>query len=436
LKPAKNVSMQLLEADVRLLSQPPEIDFNALYKIKKQELKKLLFKYCRTWRHVVQHHSSPPLEKTSDWHAAYSNAAYTTDVLLREYLRRANYRVDVFVDRQIFSLWKDATKPTKEIPLDKNILLACYDLYCISVQFILAADHVENTPSLRPGYRFLESASKDLFAAWGNLVMGTKSIKEKAIRVSLLNGLLNLAADVSKASVIVDPKHEHKSGIFSELLPERLVPMAQRDAKAVHLYGEKGVEKAFESQLALLIQSLGFFVIPTKTGTSTVDLLCLSPDPRSHYTFMLEAKTSRRPYGLPKRDARALQEYVSTVTKYLCTIPPLSFALIVGPSPASTLQDKVARLQNALRIPVRYITAQLLAVLREQVPGHLSHSVFQERIVSAEPIVSDRDLKGIVDSCRSEQQKHYDFIQGLLEEAGMRLDRSTEASARGPKGRR
>src|SRR6202041_1722740 len=91
----------------------------------------------------------------------------------------------------------------------------------------------------------------------------------------------------------------HSRGPFSLLRLPELQLLASQDPRMQQRYGPKQVEKNFELQLALLMQSFGFYVIRTRVGERTVDLICISGDPTASYTLMVEAKTSKAPYAMP-----------------------------------------------------------------------------------------------------------------------------------------
>lgn len=147
---------------------------------------------------------------------------------------------------------------------------------------------------------------------------------------------------------------EHNIGPFSAIRLQELSLLANRDKSVMRRYGKKNVERVFETQLALVLvmQSFGLYVVSTRTGQSTVDLVCISASPEERVTFLLEAKTTKATYALPKTDFRALQYYVNTVRRSLSTLPPLSFCLIVGSKASKTLGGKLAALEAEASVPV------------------------------------------------------------------------------------
>jgi hypothetical protein len=199
----------------------------------------------------------------------------------------------------------------------------------------------------------------------------------------------------------------HKVGPFSSIRLTELAPLANRDARMSKKYGNKRVEKVFEQQLALIVQSFGLYVVSTRTGQRTVDLICISADPTARFTFLLEAKTSGRPYTLPRDDARALLEYIREVRSGLTTLPPLHFVLMIGPSPSATLEKKLQGLEAEAGLPIRYCSAHELAQLREIVAGPLPLNDFADHLLLASRVVPAglaQTMRSRVDELRSSHE--------------------------------
>ena len=123
---------------------------------------------------------------------------------------------------------------------------------------------------------------------------------------------------------------EHRPGAFSAMRLNELSLLARRDKTVADRYGLKRIESIFEHRLALVFQSFGFYVVSTRKGKSTVDLYCVSPSPKGGYSFMVEAKTSKRAYSLSPRDSRAIAQYVTDAESGLTTLPPLKFVLLLA----------------------------------------------------------------------------------------------------------
>lgn len=149
------------------------------------------------------------------------------------------------------------------------------------------------------------------------------------------------------------------------------------------------------------------YVVSTRTGQRTVDLICISADPTAQFTFLLEAKTSARPYTLPRDDARALLEYIQEVRGGLTTLPPLHFVLMVGPSPSATLEKKLQGLEAEARLPIRYCSADELAQLREVVAGPLPLNDFADHLLLASrvvPVGFAQTMRSRVDELRTSHE--------------------------------
>jgi hypothetical protein len=199
----------------------------------------------------------------------------------------------------------------------------------------------------------------------------------------------------------------YRTGPFSSIRLTELAPLANRDARMDKKYGSKRIEKVFEQQLALIVQSFGLYVVSTRTGQRTVDLICISTDPTARFTFLLEAKTSGRPYALPRDDARALLEYIREVRAGLTTLPPLHFVLMIGPSPSATLEKKLQGLEAEAGLPIRYCPAHELAQLREVVAGPLPLNDFTDYLLLASKVVPAgfaQTMRSRVDELRSSHE--------------------------------
>ena len=207
---------------------------------------------------------------------------------------------------------------------------------------------------------------------------------------------------------------EHPIGPFSWLRPAELSLLARRDDSVAAKYGKKHIERVFEQQLALIFQSLGFHVISTRAGQSMVDLVCVSPDPATRVSFLIEAKTSGRRYALPTRDARALKEYVEDVKAALRTFPPLGFILIVGDEPARTLPAKLTGLEASIGVPVRFCRAQQIADLRELIPGPVPVATFCNQIMTSPNILAADFVNRVAQDYQAVQNAHAAFAGQLL----------------------
>jgi hypothetical protein len=154
--------------------------------------------------------------------------------------------------------------------------------------------------------------------------------------------------------------------------------------------------------LALVMQSFGMFVVHEKAGEASVDLICIANDP-GRITFLVEAKTSGKPYSLPKKDARAVADYIEDVQKALTTLPRLEFVLIVSREPSKTLGQKLKDLESRVGVPVRFCEVEELATLREMIMSALPVDVFKATVIGASPILPKGLLSTVV---RKYQEAH------------------------------
>jgi hypothetical protein len=237
----------------------------------------------------------------------------------------------------------------------------------------------------------------------------------------LLQGVLEYAEYIYSDQPVWNK--DHQPGPFSSLVLSELSLLAKRDTSVTERYGDQNIARIFESQLALLAQSFGLYVVSTRLASRTVDLVCISSDPTNQLTFLIEAKTTKGAYSLPSKDSRALRDYVDDIKKSLVTLPQLSFVLLVGPLPTKTIKGKIIELQSQTGLPVRYCSAQQIADLRERIPGPLPLKVFREQVVRSDPVLSDNFVDAVVTSYRAEQKAHVDFVEKMLSARGVTVAR-------------
>jgi hypothetical protein len=207
---------------------------------------------------------------------------------------------------------------------------------------------------------------------------------------------------------------EHHVGPFSQIQLQELSLLARRDAAVEKKYGQKQIERVFEQQLALIVQSLGLLVVPARTGERSVDLICISSD-ASRVTFLLEAKTSAKPYTLPVKDERALLEYIEQVQTALTSLPRLDFVLIVSGEPSKTLSKKLRSLEGKSHVPIRFCRAQDLAELREMSVGPLPIEAFRDDLIGG-PHVPPRGFVGpLVKKYEQLQLGHTSFVREMFD---------------------
>lgn len=181
-----------------------------------------------------------------------------------------------------------------------------------------------------------------------------------------------------------------------------LVLLSKRDGLIAKKHGVKGIEKAFEERLGAIFKTLGFVPVPARPGKAVVDILCVSPEPQL-FSFLVEAKTSKAPYKLPKDDYRAIRDYARDFPLRVPNLKPFEFILVVGPSYAETLPERLQELQAEIRLPVRFASADLIALLQQEVAGPVEAAAFRDAVVRSEdPILDER----LVDQVKAESQRY------------------------------
>jgi len=260
---------------------------------------------------------------------------------------------------------------------------------------------------------FSHTGLSDLFASH----LQVTGEHERIAARRLVQGAIDIAKEIYS-----DPptwNSQHPLGAFSAIRLDELALLARRDASLKARYGTKNVEKVFEHQLALVMQSFGLYVVSTRTGYSTVDLVCISGSAEERTTFLIEAKTTSGRYSLPTKDSRALRDYVSDVRRSLSTLPPLSYVLLVAFEPSPTMAAKIARLEADASVPVRFVRAQQLATLRERIPGPLPLRVFSSSVLTGEAVLGESFVDAVVRSYEAEQRAHRTFVESMLSARGV-----------------
>jgi hypothetical protein len=183
-------------------------------------------------------------------------------------------------------------------------------------------------------------------------------------------------------------RRAHPQGAFMTLRPAELTPLARREPKMVHRYGEKRIETLFEEQLSLVVQSFGLVVARTSRGRRGVDLICICKSGAAAFCMLIEAKTSQRAYGLPVADQRALRDYVQQAAEGLQTLPPLRILLLVGHAAQPSLPTRLRALEAEAGMPMRFCTTHFLAELRAKLLGPLDGPRFLRLLLESPPIVT------------------------------------------------
>jgi hypothetical protein len=238
------------------------------------------------------------------------------------------------------------------------------------------------------------------------LVAGTTDVALRDYASQILSHHLAFLAELCK------PLPDQELPIGEQI--NELHLLATRHESVVKKYGAKRVEGQLERVLSLLVQSWGFYVATTSVGERRIDLICLSGDPRGQYSFLIEAKSSGKPYALPVADERAIGEYIHDVRRSLSTLPPLAFVLIVGGAAGPSLGTRLRRLEARHGIPVRFITGGALQRLDTMLPGPAPHGEFRDSIVAAEALVGNDVIGAIASRYKDLQDAHAMMIRTLL----------------------
>jgi len=243
-----------------------------------------------------------------------------------------------------------------------------------------------------------------------------EAIDAELRRATVLLGLAQLERNFRELG---EPAALFLLGPFTHLHLGEFVELAKRTDSVISRYGKKKIETLFEDQLALLAQSLGFYVVRARRATRRVDLLCLMSDEATPYTALIEAKTTGSAYSLPTDDQRALAEYVADVRGSLGTLPTVAFVLLVGSIATSTLETKLGDVEAKVSLPVRFIDAETLVRLRDRLPGPLPAGDFRELLVRSEARVLDSSfVDKVVGVYDRRQEAHSSFVQALMEAGG------------------
>jgi hypothetical protein len=199
----------------------------------------------------------------------------------------------------------------------------------------------------------------------------------------------------------------------------RLVRLAKKEPSLQKSLGAR-MYTEFEKELKLLFQSFGCFVSHTRPGKRRVDLVVAAPPP-CPYVFLVEAKCYQSVYSLPTSDERALREYIGAYQQSSHTLSTLRFVLITSSKPASTLERKLVRLSASEGIPVRFVSAQNLAYLRDHLSGLVHPKLLLDSTISAGPILGKRWAESIVGSTKHREQIFDLAVQSIFGESTTEL---------------
>jgi hypothetical protein len=195
---------------------------------------------------------------------------------------------------------------------------------------------------------------------------------------------------------------KHVESAFSEPWLNELIQLGERNSSISKKYGEKKVEKRFEHNIALLFQTFGFVTIPALSGEPAADLLCIGKDAGQNFAFLVDSKSSRRPYALPKTDQRAIHSYVKETVRSIGELHELKFVMLIGNGPANTVLKKLGSLEKEIGTPVRFADVADLVELRKAHSGALRMDFFLDTVIHSECVLSKATFEKL-------QQKHLDF---------------------------
>jgi hypothetical protein len=225
--------------------------------------------------------------------------------------------------------------------------------------------------------------------------------------------LASLATQQVNAAYAMPLKFSEGRNLGGGLL-ESLPALASRTEEATRTFGLKQIETVFAQQLALMAQALGFLVVPAEVGDRQGDVICISNHPYTRGVFLLEAKTSRKPYTLPVDDQRALHEYVKTLRATTYHLGELQFVLLVGPVAAARLEARVKALEATCRVPVRYCPIEHLVRFRAGWVGPVDAGRFMGTIVRGSHILSSRTFVDLDAELRAEASALGAFVRTAL----------------------
>ncbi|MET0533984.1 MAG: hypothetical protein ABW171_07140 [Steroidobacter sp.] len=175
-----------------------------------------------------------------------------------------------------------------------------------------------------------------------------------------------------------------------------LTSLAWRDQYASGKYEPRAIDRQFEIQLSLLMQSFGFRVLGAAPGERTIDLLCIPDRPSDTGVLLIDAKTSTDAYQLTTSDERALKEYCVQISSSVTILPRVTDLLIVGPAAAPSLAERLRRLETELGITVRFCSAEALATLRKKLLGNLDQHAFFKALRASPHIVTHEALDSLI----------------------------------------
>jgi hypothetical protein len=364
----------------------------------------------RAWRGLVSGEIHWPEGEEFGWSVTFAWVVDYFDVAVRALIVRQSDRLPPGVTpadaKALSSMQLSSTKAKHR---HDALEVMKYYTACLYTSFFLQRASDLNVPGL-----FHSSFEQQIHASTAQLHLKQTSIEDQAIS-GIVHHLVHEQLHFLQRYYSRSGAAWNQSGRpFASIRVTDLPLLASQDKIAATQYGRNEVERVFEQQLALVIQSLGFIAVPAKTGQRRADLICISNDGNASYSFLLDAKSSRAPYTLPMKDVRALIEYIRSLKAVSASLPAPSFVLIVGSTPAAGVSSRLKEIEVAAGLPVRFLTAADLTRLRLSLPGPVPARRFQSAIVEAVHVVPQIAITTLIDAWNREQKAHRDLIDALL----------------------
>ncbi|MCJ7566680.1 MAG: hypothetical protein MUO58_03980 [Anaerolineales bacterium] len=194
-----------------------------------------------------------------------------------------------------------------------------------------------------------------------------------------------------------------------------LARLAAGDPELSELLGAR-LPLEMEKQITLLLRALGFLVSSTRPGMRRVDVIGASWS-GIKYAFMLDAKSSRRPYYFPTSDQRAIKEYVDSYSRATHTQPDLRFVLIASSSPASTLSQKIRHFSSEIGIPLRFISAENLGNISNGIGGAISSTLLLTQILNGPEILDEEWTKNLIQRSKEQEEPFHAAIEAIYNQS-------------------
>ncbi len=178
------------------------------------------------------------------------------------------------------------------------------------------------------------------------------------------------------------------------------------------------------------MQSLGLVVARTSRGTRGVDLICICKSGAGAFTILAEAKTSRKPYGLPVADQRALRDYVRQAVGGLQTLPPLRVVTVVGHDARPSVPTRLRALESEAGMPIRFCSTQTSCRASSKARRTLDGARFLTLVLESPPILQQELADRLAAIELEAVEAHQALIATLLRRARSRLGGKAQVSYR------